>query len=155
MKEAGGQEGAGMKPISHMVHYYETDKMGVTHHSNYIRWMENARIDYLGQIGCGYAECEAMGLTAPVTGFSCRIKSSTRFGDEVLISARILKYTGVRLNFFYRVTRPDGSAVAEGETDHCFLNADGKVIALQREFPQLHENLLAQIEREKGEENHA
>lgn len=26
------------------VQYYETNKMGITHHSNYIRWMEEARI---------------------------------------------------------------------------------------------------------------
>ena len=29
------------------VHYHETDKMGITHHTNYIKWMEEARIDFL------------------------------------------------------------------------------------------------------------
>lgn len=140
-----------MRPITHMVHYYETDKMGVTHHSNYIRWMENARIDYLEQIGCGYRECEEMGLSAPVTGFSCQIKSSTRFGDEVQICAKIRKYNGVRLHFEYVVSRPDGSLVATGVTEHCFLNGEGKVIALKKEFPQLHQNLIRQMELEKAE----
>jgi acyl-CoA thioester hydrolase len=59
-KTGGGQERK-MRPITHMVHYYETDKMGVTHHSNYIRWMENARIDYLEQIGCGYRSARRWG----------------------------------------------------------------------------------------------
>ena len=36
----------------HLVQYYETDKMGITHHSNYIRWMEEARIQYLAEAGC-------------------------------------------------------------------------------------------------------
>ena len=49
-KQLGGK----MKNYIHKVNYYETDKMGVTHHSNYIRWMEEARIDYLQQIGYGY-----------------------------------------------------------------------------------------------------
>ena len=31
-----------MKPYQHTVQYYETDRMGITHHSNYIRWMEEA-----------------------------------------------------------------------------------------------------------------
>jgi len=35
-----------MKAYSHKVQYYETDKMGITHHSNYIRWIEQARIDF-------------------------------------------------------------------------------------------------------------
>ena len=33
------------------VQYHETDKMGIAHHSNYIKWMEEARIDFLEQIG--------------------------------------------------------------------------------------------------------
>lgn len=30
----------------HIVQYYETDKMGITHHSNYIRWMEEASSEH-------------------------------------------------------------------------------------------------------------
>lgn len=35
-----------MEPYLHKVQYYETDKMGIVHHSNYIRWMEEARVDF-------------------------------------------------------------------------------------------------------------
>ena len=31
----------------HEVQYYETDRMGITHHSNYVRWMEEARTFFL------------------------------------------------------------------------------------------------------------
>ena len=41
-----------MKEVyTHRVKYYETDKMGVTHHSNYVRWMEEARVDFMDKIG--------------------------------------------------------------------------------------------------------
>ena len=46
----------------HIVQYYETDKMGITHHSNYIRWMEEARIDFLSQIGWSYTKLEEKGI---------------------------------------------------------------------------------------------
>ena len=46
----------------HKVNYYETDKMGVTHHSNYIRWMEEARVDFLEKAGLGYDKIEALGI---------------------------------------------------------------------------------------------
>ena len=36
-----------MKTYIHKVKYYETDKMGITHHSNYVRFMEEARISFL------------------------------------------------------------------------------------------------------------
>ena len=38
-----------MNTYIHKVHYYETDRMGITHHSNYIRWMEEARVNFLDQ----------------------------------------------------------------------------------------------------------
>ena len=41
-----------MKDYIHKVQYYETDKMAIVHHSNYIRWFEEARVDWLTQIGC-------------------------------------------------------------------------------------------------------
>lgn len=45
-----------MQDYTHQVHYYETDKMGVTHHANYIKWMEEARIESACPSGCFFAE---------------------------------------------------------------------------------------------------
>lgn len=53
------------------VRYHETDKMGITHHSNYIKWMEEARIDWLEQIGHSYAKLEEQGIISPVIGVEC------------------------------------------------------------------------------------
>lgn len=36
---------------THQAQYYETDQMGIIHHSNYIRWMEEARIAYMDEMG--------------------------------------------------------------------------------------------------------
>ena len=45
------------------VQYYETDMMGFTHHANYIHWMEEARIDFMDQIGFPYRRMEAEGVS--------------------------------------------------------------------------------------------
>ena len=66
-----------MTPYRHKVQYYETDRMGVTHHSNYIRWMEEARVDLLEQIGWGYDRMESLGIQSPVTGVGCVYKAPT------------------------------------------------------------------------------
>ena len=47
-----------LKSYTHKVQYYETDAMAIVHHSNYIRWFEEARLDYLEQIGLPYDEIE-------------------------------------------------------------------------------------------------
>ena len=41
-----------MEKYVHTVKYYETDRMGFTHHSNYVRWMEEARVAFMDQVVC-------------------------------------------------------------------------------------------------------
>ena len=74
-----------MNSYKHQVQYYETDKMGITHHSNYIRWMEEARIDFLKQIGWSYDELERSGIISPVIRVDCQYKVTTTFYDIIII----------------------------------------------------------------------
>ena len=53
---------------------YETDKMGVVHHSNYIRWMEEGRTAFLEDIGLPYQVMEEAGILSPVTGVAVEYK---------------------------------------------------------------------------------
>ena len=118
------------------VQYHETDKMGITHHSNYIKWMEEARISYLDKIGCSYAKMEADGVISPVTTVECSYKTPTTFGDEVKVEVRILEYTGVRLIIGYEMSNTaTGATVALCKSEHCFTNTAGRPIALKRQFP--------------------
>ena len=127
----------------HRVQYYETDRMGVTHHSNYIRWMEEARVDLLEQIGWGYDRMEQEGILSPVTGVQCRFRAPTTFGDSVEIEARVSAYRGVSLEMSYRMRRQDGELVCEGSSTHCFLDRAGGFLRLRRDFPDLHARLLS------------
>lgn len=125
-----------MKDYIHKVKYYETDKMGITHHSNYIRWMEEARVDFLDQIGFGYAKLEADGIVSPVIGIECEYKKSTTFDDEVCIRPEIESYNGIKLVICYTMTDPAiGELILKGKSRHCFLSKDGKPLSLKKEFP--------------------
>ena len=68
-----------MNAYRHTVQYYETDRMGIVHHSNYIRWMEEARVDYLAQLGWGLERLEAMGSVSPATYLDAKYKQTTTF----------------------------------------------------------------------------
>ena len=43
-----------IRPYEHRAKYYETDQMGIIHHSNYLRWFESARIQFLKEIGIDF-----------------------------------------------------------------------------------------------------
>ena len=126
-----------MHTYIHKVRYYETDKMGITHHSNYIRWMEEARVDFLDRIGYGYAKLENASILSPVIGVECQYKHPTTFDDEVEITVGILEFKGVRLVIGYRMTNcSTGALVLEGKTMHCFTDRNGKPIILKKQFSE-------------------
>lgn len=125
-----------MDPYTHKVQYYETDKMGVTHHSNYIRWMEEARINFLDRIGYSYARLERDGIISPVIGVECQYKHPTTFDDEVEITVGVEEFKGVRLIIGYTMrNRANGELVLTGRTTHCFTDACGKPVVLKKQFP--------------------
>ena len=126
-----------MHTYIHKVQYYETDRMGITHHSNYIRWMEEVRMDFLDRIGYGYGKLEHNGIVSPVVGVECQYKHPTTFSDEVEITAVVREYNGVRLVIDYRMTnRATGDLILEGKTMHCFTDVNGKPIILKKRFPE-------------------
>ena len=127
----------------HSVHYYETDKMGITHHSNYIRWMEEARVAFLDEIGWPYAKLEEIGLVSPVMEVNVRYIRPTVFGDKVSIAVEIKELKLSKMKVGYVMTKADGTVVAEGESLHAFLLSSGRPALLKKDFPGLHEALLA------------
>lgn len=138
-----------MNTYKHTVHYYETDRMGITHHSNYIRWMEEARIDYLHQIGCDYAEMEERGIISPVTAVDCKYKVSTKFAEEIEIAVTTESFSGVVLKLKYEMKNANGKTVCIGHSEHCFLNEAGRIIRLNREFPDIYETIMNTIPKEQ------
>lgn len=127
-----------MKPYIHQVQYYETDRMGITHHSNYIRWMEEARVAFLEELGWGYGKLEAMGIVSPVTQVSCDFKKTTTFPDRIAIEVSIREFRGVKLFLSYRMINEDTKeAAAEGMSGHCFLNHEGRPLLLKKVCPEL------------------
>ena len=103
------------------VNYYETDMMGITHHANYIHWMEESRIYFLAKIGWPYERLEAQGLASPVTKLSCKYVRPTTFPDEITVQIYVKDFDGVRLTFGYEMKKADGTTVFVADSTHCFM----------------------------------
>lgn len=131
-----------MEKYKHKVCYYETDKMGVTHHSNYLRWMEEARIEWLAKLGFPYNKLEADGIISPVIGIECEYKESTTFNDIILIETKVKEFKGVRLIIEYiMVNEKTNNVVLKGISKHCFLDKENRPIRLNKMFPELDSKL--------------
>ena len=129
----------------HTIQYYETDKMGITHHSNYVRWMEEARIDFLKQCGYGFDKMEADGIISPVVSVECTYKKSTTFPENVFIEVQVEEFKGAKLKLRYVMKNESGDIVCEGHSSHGFLNEKGMPIRMQKEFPEYYQALSGLI----------
>ncbi len=118
------------------INYYETDRMGVVHHSNYIRFMEEARCKWLEDIGMPFEVLEENGITIPVLGVSCEYKNHVTFGDTIIIDLTVKEYNSVRMTVEYNITdKKTGKVVLIGKTKHCFTNRELRPISLKKYNP--------------------
>ena len=118
------------------VYYYETDRMDCVHHSNYIRWFEEARIHFMQVLGFPYEELEAGGLVSPVLRAEAEYRTMTRFGETVEIEAGVESYNSTRIAFCYTVRdQATGVIRCQGKTVHCLLNEAGRPVSLKKANP--------------------
>lgn len=134
------------KPYEHQTQYYETDQMKIIHHSNYIRWFEEARINFMDQMGISYAKMEEMGIAIPVLSVAAEYKAMVKFGDTVAIMTTVESYNGVKMALAYTVTDSQtGELRTTGTSLHCFINENGRPVSLKRIASDIHERFTALV----------
>lgn len=126
------------------INYYETDKMGVVHHSNYIRFLEEGRCAWMDSIGIPFSVLEENGITIPVLGVNVDYKYHVTFGDVIEIHIFMKEYNGVRMTVGYKaLNKENGNVVLTGETKHCFTNKNLRPINLKKVKPEFNEKFEA------------
>ena len=135
-----------MNEYKRIVHYYETDKMGVVHHSNYIRWFEEARLDFFKNNGYDYAELEKKGVICPVVSINCNYKHMVTYPENIIIEVSIKEFKGVKLVISYVVKKEDGIIASTGESVHCFIDQQtNRIIRMDKEHPDFYELMKSKI----------
>ena len=137
-----------MVAVKDRVRFVETDLMGVVHHSNYLRWFEMARVEYLRTANVLLPDLIADGILFPITEVQCKYRQSAYFDEMIRVEARLVDFSRAKLCFAYRVVREtDNVLLAEGTTQNVFTDEKGRVIRL----PQLYfERIEAVRQAENG-----
>lgn len=131
-----------MHSYKHEVKYYECDRMGITHHSNYVRFMEEARVDYLDQLGYGFDKVEEEGVVSPVISIQCNYKTPTTFKDVIDIEVTVGLQSELKFEFNYMMRLGD-KIVCTGKSLHCFTEK-GRPVAISKRLPELYNAIIAQ-----------
>lgn len=134
----GAPEELKIVPYEHHTKYHETDQQGVIHSSNYIKWMEDARMNLMEQLGMGYKQMEALEVMSPVLSMSVEFRSSVRFDEVVVIDTKLVSYDGHKMEVAYRMyDKETGEDRAVGKSTHVFVSKSGIPISLKRSYPEL------------------
>lgn len=129
-----------LRPYLRKAQFYETDSMGVVYHGNYIHWMEEARTDFMDQIGWGYEKAVEAGIDFALTDISCKYRSMTRFGETVAITMKVTKLQAAKMELSYTMAdAATGQIRAVGTSVHFFYDrAKGKPVALKKALPEVY-----------------
>ena len=129
------------------INYYETDKMGIVHHSNYIRFFEEARCNLLEICGLPYDSMEEKGIMSPVLGVLCKYKQHVTYGDTIQVHTYIKDFTGVKFTVAYEIyNKETGSLCVTGESNHCFTDSNLKPLNIKKHHNDVYEKFINLVE---------
>ena len=121
------------------INYYETDKMGVVHHSNYIRFLEEARCRWMDNKDISMEKIEELGITIPTLEINCKYKYHVTSGDTIIITPKIIEFNGVRMTILYKmIDKKTGKEVIEAGSKHCFTDKTLKPINLKKNYEEVY-----------------
>lgn len=122
--------------VKHKVNFYDTDAMAVVHHSNYIRWFEIGRVEFLREAGITLGELMDDGYLFPIVDVSAKYLNPAYFDDQLIIETIPTALTKAKMAFDYRILREkDGILLVTGHTQNVFTcRATGKIARLPDKY---------------------
>lgn len=131
-RETSPPSGAVVSRYQHRVAFFETDAMGVVHHSNYIRHLELARIHWLDEHDQPYRVYAEQGLHYATTHVEVDYHKSTGFDDRIEIAAWLDWVRGASMRIDYELSC-DGACVGTASTVHAMVDHEGRVRRIPKE----------------------
>ncbi len=108
------------------VRYYETDLMGIVHHSNYVRYFECGRVQMLADMGLPIHEIERAGIMLPVVSVECNYKLPTKMGDRLRIVSKIEKIPMAKMEIRNEIYNQNNELVCFGQVVLGFIHSESR-----------------------------
>ena len=124
--------GSRVTTIVHRVAFFETDAMGIVHHSNYVRFLELARIAWLDEHDRPYRAWVDEGFHIATTALELQYRAPARYDDRVAVTTWLEWVGGVSLSMAYRLKSAAG-LLATGRTEHALVDGEGRIRRPPRE----------------------
>lgn len=128
--------------------FADTDAMGVVYHTNYIKWFEHGRNEFMRQLGLPYTELSNQGLNLPLIKVECDYLKFATYDQLLTIETKFDYIKKATVKFNSRIWDENvENLIAEGYTIHACTNNEGKI----RRIPQIILGLIDKYHISKGE----
>ena len=108
------------------IYYHDTDAGGVVYYGNYLKYLEEARTEYLEKKGLSVTEFHKRGFLYAVRKCTITYKSPARYGDTVICDAKMTKITAAQMFFNQTIT--------EKKTGRLLVDAEVILVSLDKNF---------------------
>lgn len=104
--------------------YSETDQMGFIHHSNYLKYLENARWDAFRQLLIPYREVEQNGILMPVIHMDINFIRPLRYDEQIKIELWMELKRPTKLDIHYSIYNEMNEVTSKACSTLTFLKMD-------------------------------
>ena len=120
------------------VYYGDTDAYGVAWHGSYLRWMEQARVEFCRDIGIDLVEMRRQDVAIPVTNINIRYKASALLDERISVETEITKMTPILVQFTQTIKNKETDKVYTiGIVEVVAVNNEGRIY---RRIPEILKN---------------
>ena len=133
-----------LTPYKRKAFYYETDRMDIIHHSNYVRWLEEARVDLMEQLGCPFHEIEEREGITILGQINDSLIDDNSPAPSGGVRCKLTAFNGCAYELDYEIfdlTTQKTACLAH--TSHCFTTSDLKPVRLKKHYPDIYEKFLS------------
>lgn len=111
------------------VAFHETDCMGVAHHSSYVKYFEEARVDFIYAYNLEQHHAPYSDYILAVLDLKLKYNKPLRVGDFFEVHLKVSREKATRLKFEYLLYL-DGELMTSGESLHIGVDSNLKVLKI-------------------------
>ena len=122
------------KIVEHRIYYYDTDKMNVVYHANYLKWLEIGRTEFFRDT-LPYSELEELGIMLPVKTLNIEYINSVKYDELIKIKIKLLELSKIKIRFSYEIYDENlKNLKAKAETVNVFTDSNGNLKRIDDEL---------------------
>jgi len=116
------------------IYYHDTDAGGVVYYANYLKYMEEARTEFLEERGLFLKKLAEEGTLFVVAHQEIDYKFPAFYGDILDVSSKITRLSNVKLEYEHLVKNQEGKLVCIGKAVLVCVDKDIKPRAISEEI---------------------